>query len=254
MNLKNTNAFECKTLIIKEKDNHYKIDIVNNSKPNKLIYKLNNNSNDKIIELVTSFLETTTIDTIDISTLYSSSIFIEIRGYRSMYIHLKNKQLLKRLILRIENKYNRDRYKYLLNNSIQNNYCISLNENETSYHKDFIDHSNNQESPKYIQLNLMYNDKKISVFDEKFIEKFIYDKLWDIGLPANLEEKTHSINNSLITDGYYIRCKDLTIIFNCNYQNQEYVYKLCNEIINKYNNELMENEKIMKKQLKMEGF
>lgn len=260
MNIKDIDSSECSMLIIKEMNDYYQIDFMNGDGSKEIIYKINDCNNDKIINLVNDFLDTTTIDCIDITTIYFSSLFIGIKGYQNMYIYLKNKNLLQRLIKRIENKYNRDRYKYLINNSVQNNYIINLSVDETSYYENYIDCiddseklKNNDIYSKFIQLNLVCNNGDVIDFDKNFIERFMYDKLWDIGVLANLEDSNNNLMDCFIGK-YYITCRELVIIFNYDYKNKEYVYNLCSKVINKYNGELIENDKINKKQLKMEEF
>ena len=97
-------------------------------------------------------------------------------------------------------------------------------------------------------------------FDKKFIERFVYDKLWEVGLNAEVREIVEDIllggmqKVGVAVRGYCISCGDLKIVFNCSAFSREYVMNICNNIVNKYNGELSKRESVKKRQLKMEGF
>jgi len=229
---------------------------------------------EKIITIVDSFLENTEINAIEGATgcLGCSGRFIKVSGTRELYIqHIEDQKLLRELVKKIKSKYDRDRYSYLINSDIQSSYNIVLNKGISYYNREFIScddceyHADFEKAcdncPKCIQFRLMFENGKIVSFDKKFIERFIYDKLWEVGLNASIIEIVHDIllagcqKVGTAVDGYCITCGNLKIKFNCSTFSREYVFNLCNNIVNRYNNELNERDNsVKKKQLKMEGF
>ena len=224
---------------------------------------------EKIICNVDTFLRDTIVSSIDTGVFYSGcrEQFIMVFGTRKLYLYLENSKLLRTIVKMIKDKYNMDRYKYCNNNSSDNLYEISLNSKGASYGRKCISCENcagciedDDISPSYIQFKLMYIKGNIASFDKKFLERFIYDKLWEYGKLANLTEETHDIKVGGITkigkciDSYNIICGDLVIKFNCTTFSKKYVFELISGIVNRYNSELKEVNKYKKRQLKMEGF
>jgi len=226
--------------------------------------------NDKIISIVESFLESTEINGIELSCMYAGQVgeFIKISGTRELYLQISNPELLKLIIKMIKSKYDRDRYKYCNLKDLNNFYNIVLNGKESSYSEGFlpceqcVGYDCKEFCPKHTEFRLMYTDGKMLSFEEKFIQRFIYDKLWEIGRDAFISEDTGDIKVGGDTKigtyvkSYIITCGDLFIRFNVSAFSRSYVFDLCNEIVNKYNEELvmMDNNEVMKRQLKMEGF
>jgi len=225
----------------------------------------------KIICIVDSFLENATIDSIEVDAFHVGygGKFIKVSGTRTLYLQLDNKELLKVIISMIKNKYNRDRYKGIIG-SDDSLYNISLSEKTSSYGKEFVscedccEDCSNDYCPKPMTFKLMYVNGKIVGFDKKFIERFIYDRLWEFGCKAILVEETKPIKlvggivigNSI--KAYSVVCGNLEIRFECSVFTKDYVCSFCNGIVDKYNNELdkelLQINSYKKRQLKMEGF
>ena len=240
-------------------------------------YKLSDNfrgidSDIKILEIVESVLENMRVDTIKMSVSIPgySNKFIKVGGTRELYLQIYNQELLKKLVKMIIDKYNRDRYKYCSLDNNHKSYNIFLDRNESFYGSKFIScdrwgNCNQSDEtvlncPKNIEFKLMFVNGKIVAFDYKFITRFVYDKLWEIGKEAILVTETENIN---LADGtkvgesiqaYCIICDNLIIRFNCSVFTKNYVLNICNKLLDRYNSELNEIEKVKKRQLKLEGF
>ena len=268
-------------LIIREDDGNFFVKVSGDKLDEKfefLSYRLTDSlksmtDSEKIIAIVESYLENAFVNSIESSRtcLGSPGLFIKVSGSRELYIRIENKELLNRVVKMIKEKHIRDRYYYIMNSDIKNSYNIVLNKGVSCYNREFIScddceyridcEKSNGVCPKQIQFRLMFSNGKLVSFDEKFIERFIYDKLWDVGLIANVIEIVHDIclcggeKVGTVVDGYYITCGNLKIRFNCSVFSREYVMNICNNIVNRYNNELNERDNNIKnKQLKMEGF
>ena len=260
-------------IVIMEVDGNYLVQVVkNNDKESCLSYKSSDtftemNDDNKIICIVDSFLHNTTVNSIETGIFYPgcSGELIKVDGIRTLYLHINNSKILKDIIKMIKDKYNIDRYKFC-NNNLDSVYEICLGK-MSSYERinidtldDFDFTDEDVEVIKYTEFMLMYNRGKIVDFDRKFIIRFIYDKLWEYREYAKIIEVTNDINiNGFIKKGEFIKsyniiCGDLVIKFNCNTFNKEYVFDLINIVVDKYNSELLEIDKIKKRQLKMEGF
>lgn len=225
----------------------------------------------KIICIVDSFLENATIDGIEVDICHVGygGKFIKVSGTRKLYLQLNNPELLRIIIKMIKNKYNRDRYKSIIE-SEDNLYSIALREKSSSYGMEFVSCSDcslecsGDRCPKSMTFNLMYVNGKIVGFDKKFIERFIYDKLWEFGCEATVVEETNPIKlaggtvigNSI--KAYSIVSGNLSIRFECSTFTKDYVCSFCNEIVDKYNSKLekdiLQIDSYKKRQLKMEGF
>lgn len=266
--------------IIIKKDDDYYVKVTSDKREEQyefVSYKLSNmiknsDDNSKIISIIDSFLENTLINFIDVNTscVGCSGKFIRVSGTRDLYLQISDKELLKEILIMIKNKYDRDRYSYIISSDI-NSYNINLNKDVSYFNREFIScdnceynidcGKNNDCCPKHIRLRLMYENGKLVSFEEDFIKRFIYDKLWESGVEASITCETEDIKVGgtfkigTYVKGYLIRCGDLEIMFNCSTFSREYVYNLCNNIVSKYNRELIDNDKkIKKRQLKMEGF
>ena len=271
------NANNYNKMIIREVDCNYIVNVSGERLTDQytsLSYKISDNfrkmeDEEKIICIVDTFLRDTIVSSIDTGVFYSGcrEQFIMVFGTRKLYLYLENSKLLRTIVKMIKDKYNIDRYKYCNNNSSDNLYEISLNSKGASYGRKCISCENcagciedDDISPSYIQFKLMYINGNIASFDKKFLERFIYDKLWEYGKLANLTEETHDIKVGGITkigkciDSYNIICGDLVIKFNCTTFSKKYVFELISGIVNRYNSELKEVNKYKKRQLKMEGF
>ena len=92
------------------------------------------------------------------------------------------------------------------------------------------------------------------------IEKFIYDKLYEGSKEAHIYEETDDIlvggtaKVGISSKAICIYSENMLIRFTCSIFTRKYIYDLCNEIVNNYNKEIVMNDKLKKKQLKMEGF
>ena len=225
----------------------------------------------KIIYIVDSFLENATINEIELNALnlgYKGQ-FIKISGSRTLYLQISNIELFKSLVKMIKMKYDIDRYKYEADYN-GNLYSINLREKIVSYDVKFIScddcslDCSGGYCPKHLEFNIMYINGKIAGFDKKFIERFIYDKLYESRCNATIVEETNDIK---LIDGtkidsytkcYNIICGNLEIRFNCSAFTRDFVFEFCNEIVNEYNSELdkinKQRNECKKRQLKMEGF
>lgn len=271
------NANNYNKMIIREVDCNYIVNVSGERLTDQytsLSYKISDNfrkmeDEEKIICIVDTFLRDTIVSSIDTGVFYSGcrEQFIMVFGTRKLYLYLENSKLLRTIVKMIKDKYNMDRYKYCNNNSSDNLYEISLNSKGASYGRKCISCENcagcmedDDTCPSYIQFKLMYVKGRIAVFDKNFIDRFIYEKLWEYGSVASITEETHDIMVGGITkigkciDSYNIICGDLVIKFNCTTFSKKYVFELISGIVNRYNSELKEVNKYKKRQLKMEGF
>lgn len=275
----NANAYN--RIVIREVDDGFSVKVSGSKLSDEYIsvsYKLSDSlreisDNEKIIFIVNSFLENAKISSIELgaSCMGCSGEFIKIGNERQLYLQINNPELLKIIIRMIKGKYDRDRYEYCNNVNFNNSYSIFLKSNVSSYDREFVScsdctlseiNNNCQDCPKNVRFKLLYGNGKIAKFDRMFIERFIYDKLWEEGIEASILEETEDIK--LIdgvtkvgeyVDSYCIVCGDLSIKFNCTAFSRAYIFDFCNNIVNRYNKELIESrENVMKRQLKMEGF
>lgn len=221
----------------------------------------------KVILIVEDFLENSVINSIEVDVLHvgCGGRFIKINGSRTLYLQINNFELLKTIIKMIKSKYDNDRCKYVSNYN-DNLYDIVLREKNSSYDIEFMSCDDcsidctNDFCPKQLHFNLMYINGEIAGFDRKFIEKFISDKLLQVGSEAMIFEETNDIKLAGDTKiGSYTKscciiCGDLCIRFHCSAISKNYILDFCTNIVNKYNNELIEISRYKKRQLKMEGF
>lgn len=275
--IKKLDANAYNEMIIRELDNKYFVRVIGDRISDEYIsisYKLSDNfkgisDSEKIILLVDSCLENMQVTSIEPIVLYTGyeGNFIKVNGTRKLYLQINNSELIKIIIKMIINKYNRDRYRYLMDTNINNLYGIYLERYSSSYNSKFVPCENcegcepDKDCPKYIKFKLMYMDGRIASFDKMFIEKFIYDKLWEKGEYASISEVIRDIKLidgtkvSECVDSYNIICGDLIIKFDCSLFNRVYILDFCNSIVDRYNKDLSECENVVKKkQLKMEGF
>lgn len=270
----NTNIYN--KMIIREVDGNYLVNVSNENKDSELT-SLSCKVSDglkkmadinKIICIVESFLNSTLISYIEFGighTGYTEK-FLKVGGTRTLYLYICNPELIRILVKMIKDKYNIDRYKFCDINTVDNSYSISLNRKESSYGKSVVPCEEccrcicDSVCSTYIEFKLMYIQGNIAGFDKKFIERFIYDKLWEYGDVASIVERTRDVIVGGDTklgeciDSYDIVCGDLVIKFNCTDFSKSYVFNLCNNIVNRYNCELLEVTNYKKRQLKMEGF
>lgn len=270
----NANAYD--RIIIRETNGNFFVNVCgkkSNDEYVSLSYKLSDRLRrvedcEKIRLIVDSFLENAMVNCIETDASFYGCIgkFIKICGSRELYLQITNKELLKQLVKMIKDKYERDRYNYLITNDDNKMYNIMLSNQLSSYEKKCIscsDCSGCEEfdsiCPKYIDFRLMYNGK-ILPFDRNFIERFICDKMSLVGLPACVvvDKKDLKLRDgtvvSTIVDGYSISFGDIIIKFTCSTLSLEYILDFCRWIVDKHNRELKEIEKGKKRQLKMEGF
>lgn len=223
---------------------------------------------DKVINIVDSFLESTTIDSIEVEKFCKGSrgSFIVVGGTRCLCLQIENHDLLTQIVKMIKSKYDRDRYKYL-DESVSDLYSVGLSDKKSSYGKEFIpcedcDYVCDLDyCPKTVSFNVMYSKGKILGFDRMFLERFVYDKLWESGYRAIIYEKKKDIKLvdgitvvGSYVDAYYIICGDFKIKFKCSGFTKEYVESFCKGLVNRYNSEFEEKQSFKKRQLKMEGF
>ena len=235
-------------MIIKELNGNYFVN-VSSEKSNdeyvSLSYKLSDsfrkmNDEDKIISIVDSFLKDTEIDLIKTEVFYPGhkEQFILLDGSRKLYLHINNSKLLNIIIKMVKEKYSNDRFKYCFNNTFTNSYQINLSNRDSSYSTKYISCDDclgcmeDSICPKYIEFKLMYSGGNIVYFDKKFIERFIYDKLWEYRKVADIIEETRDIkvaNGDKVGEcinSYNIICGDLIIKFNCTEFSRISVYDL----------------------------
>lgn len=264
-------------MMIRKIDGNYFVNVSNEKNSDEctsLSYELTDNFSkmkdiDKIICIVDNFLKDTEINSIETGVLYlgCDEKFIKVSGTRELYLYFENSTLIRNIVKMIKFKYSMDRYKYCNINSCDNLYEICLDSKGGSYGRRCIScedcagcMEDDDICPSYIQFKLMYVNGNVANFDKIFIERFIYEKLWEYGKIANITEETHDIKVGGIykigkcIDSYNIVCGDLVIKFNCTTFSQNYVFNLCNSIVNRYNNELLDVEDYKKRQLIMEGF
>lgn len=275
--LNKLNANMYNRIIIREVDDNFFISVVGDKITDEyqsVSYKLsdnfkNMNAEDRVVLIVDSFLENSFINNIDLFSVCigCSGPFIKIDGNRELYLQINNSDLKNKLLKMIIDKYNRDRYKYYINSDINNTYNIYFDRKETSYGKEFISCDKcigceNEEyiCPKMIKFKLLYMSGELVSFEKKFIEKFIYDKLNESSKEAYIYEETEDIlvggtaKVGISSKAICICSENMIIRFLCTAFTRKYIQELCNEIVNNYNKEIVMNDKLKKKQLKMEGF
>lgn len=163
-------------------------------------------------------------------------------------------------------KYLQDRYNLCWNEDVKK-IIISFNSIESGYNRCITDcneckygnvcyKNNDRECEPYISLTLKTNrDGKIADFEKKFIKDYLYymfgkyDKKIRI---HNIYRETSFIGTPIISE-YILECEDMRVIIPYD-SSMMYIFN----IVDEYNKELMkfkiENEKMLKRQLKMEEF
>lgn len=247
LNLLNANCYN--NITITEDNNNYKVYINRKKKENSLSleektkytpsFSIEGKTDEqKVINVVSKFLEYATINKITGDYMSYNSKHQAISGTRQMKISLFNPKLriIPQMIL---NKYLEDRMRFCgQNKDIKH---IIINE------KPYSSYDLNEDS---IRLDLMKKSSVIEEVEKQFFKEYISEKLNEIGKVATLRY-SHTIfvvNNKRILIGYInVVCGNLKIDIEANFE----LLELIKEIVENYNRELSEN-KIM--QLKMEGF
>lgn len=140
--------------------------------------------------------------------------FLRVGGTRNLFLQLSIDNVEKGLVKEIINKYIVDRYKFLIDNQDVKNIEIYYGENSPSY-KRYVDDFN-YNSENIISIRLMSREHILSSFEEKFIDRFIKEKV------DNVDGYINAYANGLFCynsgklnfgedSGYYFSSKDFIL-------------------------------------------
>ena len=202
------------------------------------------NDTEKVIEIVKKYLEYSNVT--EIKNLchlsHYKGWFNVIRGTRNLYLQIYGSEtkIIPQLILK---KYIEDRLKFLNDNKDVNLYEIGIGFNSASYG------TRKQEDKECISISLFSENCMLFRFEQEFLKKFIFDKLYEVNKEAKLVyitsqyQFTENINNY----GYHIVCGDLVI---CLKALDKILLEQIKTYIQEYNENLKQNKML---QLKIEG-
>lgn len=198
----------------------------------------------KVLEIVQSYLNSFKINQItsllDEKTLlvYGNNkenvLKLQLSNYRMMLIY--------NIIL---NKYLQDRYNYFWKEDIEK---VKFNFDSNTSGYEYIDEIFDIHDK--ISLKIDSNGHLLD-YERKFVEDFLYNKLWQVGMKAIYKYVFDEDTGKFI--GYYVRCGYLKIFIPFDEDKSECLFIL--KIIDNYNNQIDKiNSDVKRKQLKMEGF
>lgn len=145
----------------------------------------------------------------------------------------------------ILNKYLQDRYNYFWKEDIEK---VKFNFDNNTSGYEYIDEIFDIHDK--ISLKIDSNGHLLD-YERKFVEDFLYNKLWQVGMKAIYEYVFDEDIGKFI--GYDVRCGYLKIFIPFDEDKLECLFIL--KIINNYNNQIDKiNSDVKRKQLKMEGF
>lgn len=262
-----------------------KINIVENSFDNidiSVIGKLSHNKNNRIvyelekldergilIAVIERYLNSFQINRItDIGKLSNSSLYrLGISGWNdekivNLDLSFDNYACVYTMS---ENKYLQDRYNFCFKEDVRK-VNLTFSSVDTSYtrciedcleckYNDVCYKDNDRECEPYINLCLMTDKNgKIKELEKKFIKDYLYYifSKYDEEVRINNNYRETSYIDNIVSE-YILECGDMKIIIPYNKSMIEIF-----EIVDEYNKELMKNkiesEKLLKRQLKLEGF
>ena len=247
--LLNANLYD--TIIIKEKENGYRITIRGSKETitcTNSEYKFSEelkkiSDEEQIIKVTDSFLKSTKINHIGYKKIMKGyeGDFCVVKGNRELDLCLKKD--LKELQSLLINKYLIDRFCFLNDNNDISCYEIKLGFNKSSYKIE------NTKLRRKIVYEIMYdNNLQVPDYEKDFLIGFLYEKVCNSDEDVIIKNrKTYFDEGKFhIENGDFLMCGNLEVKLDC-HQN---IINTVNQVINKYNNE---REKVKKKQLKLEG-
>lgn len=200
----------------------------------------NQTDEEKIREIVKKYLEYSVIS--EIANVYHISHydgwFNKISGTRNLYLQISNPNFkdIYQMILR---KYIDDRLKFCSVNSEINNIVIDCSINSS--------YSLKQGNINFV---LMKDENGIAKIEKEFFKELISNKLNQVNKPAVLSHNCiiiNDVNTKIMIGTIYLNCGNLNIEIKGDME----LFKMLEEIIREYNNDLEQTKKM---QLKLEGF
>lgn len=253
LNLLNANYYDRMRII--QNNNGYKVHIeTTGSKPPEGLFEtvapvFRNNQNqsdrDKIIAIVTPFLQYTAINKIVPRRGRDERSYDVVSGTRTLKLKIDNplSDIVKQILLQ---KYLDDRLKFCIQNNCVKKITISPSF-VTSY-ETYNDLYTGE--PERIKFSLLYESGKIIACEKQFVERFITDKLNECVEPATFKYRhiPFIIEKNNYAPGFaYLMCGDLDIDI---FAKKELI-EMVQELVDKHNKAIEQSKRI---QLKMEGF
>ena len=208
------------------------------------IYELS--SEDKIRMIIKDYLESTRINyftgIVRSLSIYGNMYFIA-NGTRYLLFNVKNLSL-RTIINDVYNKYIDDRYEFCYkDNGIKSFYIDTGDFSRYEIINGKLPDDNTEED--IMSFTLKIDNKGIIESECEFIKEFIIEKF------SRYNEEIEIVYElEYLRRGILLKCRDMKMYFP-NYNNLLWII----DVVNKYNNELINiNNNIKKKQLKMEGF
>lgn len=208
------------------------------------VFKYNRKQSDKdrVIGVISSFLQYTTINRIMLGCRNLNDSYDMAVGTRQLKLQVNNpiSEIVKQMVFQ---KYSEDRLQFCAHNNAVKKITI-MPAGITSYelYKD--------EHKEEIRLYLLISMEETAEQERSFLQRFITDKLNECGKPARLECGHLPFImqiNSYVPGFANLICDDVQIDI---YSKKE-LLDIAQQVIEKHNQELKQNKMI---QLKMEGF
>lgn len=206
---------------------------------------LNTGSWNKLLEIVQGFLNSFKIN--EITSLLDKKTLLVYGNNREkvLKLQLDNSKIIY-IYKMILNKYLQDRYNYFWKEDIK---IIKFNFDSNTSGYEYVDEIFDIHDK--ISLKIDSNGHLLD-YERKFVEDFLYNKLWQVGMKATYKYVFDEDTGKFI--GYDVRCGDLKIFIPFDEDKLECLFIIL-MIINNYNNQLDEiNSDVKRRQLKMEGF
>lgn len=201
----------------------------------------NLNDKDKIKEIIRYYLRNNKIYSLEDDAIikHYDGNFIAIEGTRNLYLQLSEGSLDKEILDEIKEKYIRDRYEFLFNNTFKN-IEIRLYNNISSY---YVYEENNE---KILSIHLLAKGKELLSFEKDFLDQFtnylfnntdskIY--YYSEGLSSYYVKNYHNLKFGE-HPGIYFKGTNLVISINRNLFNDFYDLMYC------HNNKIEEAKKL----------
>lgn len=198
----------------------------------------------KALEIVQSYLNSFKINQIT-SLLDGKTLLVYGNNKEKVLkLQLSNDKIMV-IYKMILNKYLQDRYNYCWEEDIER---IKFNFDSNTSGYEYIDEIFDIHDKISLKID---SSGHLLDYEKKFVEDFLYNKLWKIGMKATYKDVFDEDTGKFM--GYDVSCGNLKIFIPFDGDKLECLFIL--NVINNYNNQLDEiNSDVKKRQLKMEGF
>lgn len=198
----------------------------------------------KVLEIVQSYLNSFKIN--EITSLLDKKMLLIYGNNKEKLLKLQlsndKMMIIYNMIL---NKYLQDRYNYFWEDDIEK---IKFNFDYNTSGYENIDEIFDIHDKISLKID---SSGQLLDYERKFVEDFLYNKLWQVGIKATYKYVFDEDTGKFI--GYNVKCGDIRIFTPFDEDKLQCLFLL--NIINNYNNQLDKiNNDIKKRQLKLEGF